>query len=666
MANQDMLKSLLVSLGQLTLRIKDHLSDSFDQDTYVNLLEEVKQSITDVESLTATLSKEAETIDGEVYIIVSDARSWQIKLMSRVHFLEWLKMSANVNVNNSVSNSNVAKMKPGRLPEVKLTIFKGDFEEWENFWSSFRANVDARDDLEKTTKFIYLAQSLEGEPKEMISGLARTEDNYSVALYILKQCYANESKQTNVLMQRFHAMSTPKHNSKDLRVFLTEYRKIKHQLSRVVDFQANELVIKSVIVRKLPFQTFDRICDIYVTHDFTLEQMETGIQHIVNKLEQAVLALAEGTVIKQVGVDAQSRDPPSKQSKSKMNQKCSYCSGEHPAHNCTKYKTIQSRKDRVLKLRLCFSCLTPGHSSKMCHSTKTCRSCGASHHSSLCFKSRANSSDNGNQSSSVSQGKTGSSSSSNNSSSANSSKAQAQWHPTNKPVIIHNKSSTSQANVTSPPLDTTYVTNVNSSNFPSNVLPTAMLKVSYCNEQANVRAFFDTGSHGSFISPDVVKRLNLRVIKQVPVNLSTFGNDTESCMLDLVRVKVCFGKSKVPLTMLVHDSAAMGYFHSPGLFELAQKLEQKGFNLADRNITSDALTGIEILIGVDNFTRLIVRQRRSMGTSLFVTKGGGVIPFGPLPKWATTTLQQSTHMRCALIVCSSKPEFVVSELWELE
>ena len=66
MANQDMLKSLLVSLGQLTLRIRDHLSDSFDQDTYVNLLEEVKQSIIDIESLTATLSKEAETIDGEV------------------------------------------------------------------------------------------------------------------------------------------------------------------------------------------------------------------------------------------------------------------------------------------------------------------------------------------------------------------------------------------------------------------------------------------------------------------------------------------------------------------------------------------------------------------------------------------------------------------------
>ena len=156
---------------------------------------------------------------------------------------------------------------------------------------------------------------------------------------------------------------------------------------------------------------------------------------------------------------------------------------------------------------------------------------------------------------------------------------------------------------------TTYVTNVNSSNFPNNVLPTATLNVGYCNQQANVRAFFDTGSHRSFISPEVVKRLNLRVIKQAPVNLSTFGNDTESYMLDLVKVKICFGKSKILLTMLVHDSAAMGYFHSLGLFEVAQKLENKGFDLADQHIISDALMGIEILIGVDNFTRLIVRRK---------------------------------------------------------
>ena len=368
MANKDQLKSILVSLGSLAIQVRDRLAEPHDQDTYTNLLDEIKKSVNIVEEITAELAEEMSQVDeGEVYASLRNAKSWQIKLLERVNFIR--SFATNVNV--------VTKKKPGRLPEVKLTVFKGNFEEWETFWSSFRTNVDFREDLEKTTKFIYLVQSLEGEPEEMINGLAITDDNYDVALYILRDCYENASKQTNVLLQKFHTMPTPKHNPKDLRVFLTEYREIKHQLSRVLDFRQSQLVIKSIVVRKLPFQTFDRICDIYVTHDFTLNQMETGIQHIVDKLEQAVLALAEGATIKQVGVNSPSQNQSSKQSKPKANQRCSYCSGEHLAHECAKYKTVNSRKDRVMQLRLCHNCLTPGHSSKMCRSTKTCRTCGS-------------------------------------------------------------------------------------------------------------------------------------------------------------------------------------------------------------------------------------------------------------------------------------------------
>ena len=303
MANKEQLKSILVSLGSLALKVRDQLAESCDQDTYTNLLDELKQLIIRVEQASADIAEEMTQVDeGEVYASLSNARSWQVKLLERVNFIK--SFATNVNV--------VTKMKPGRLPEVKLAIFKGNFGEWETFWSSFRTNVDVRIDIENSTKFIYLAQSLEGEPKEMISGLAITDDNYNIAIRILRDRYDNASKQTNVLLQRLHTLPTPKHNPKDLRVFLTEYRKIKDQLSRVLDFQASELVIKSIVIRKLTFQTFDRICDIYVTHDFTLKQMETGIQHIVDKLEQAVLALAEGATIKQVGVNSPSPNQPTK------------------------------------------------------------------------------------------------------------------------------------------------------------------------------------------------------------------------------------------------------------------------------------------------------------------------------------------------------------------
>ena len=153
MANKDQVKSLLVMLGTLAIRVRDQLAESYDQETYTNLLEELKQSINVVEQSCADLTDDLTQVEqGEVYASLSNARSWQVKLLERVNFIKSFL----------TNSSTVTKKKFGRLPEVKLATFKGNFDEWETFWSSFRPNVDVRDDLERSTKFIYLAQSLEG------------------------------------------------------------------------------------------------------------------------------------------------------------------------------------------------------------------------------------------------------------------------------------------------------------------------------------------------------------------------------------------------------------------------------------------------------------------------------------------------------------------------
>ena len=44
-----------------------------------------------------------------------------------------------------------------------------------------------------------------------------------------------------------------------------------------------------------------------------------------------------------------------------------------------------------------------------------------------------------------------------------------------------------------------------------------------------------------------------------------------------------------------------------------------------------------------------------------------MIPFGLLPRWATSTSKQSTsQIRCAHIICENKPELEVTQLWDLE
>ena len=194
----------------------------------------------------------------------------------------------------------------------------------------------------------------------------------------------------------------------------------------------------------------------------------------------------------------------------------------------------------------------------------------------------------------------------------------------------------------------TSVTSINlaqTSSLTRNVLPTATLDLRYFNRRLNTRAFFDTGSQQSFISPEIVRRLNLPVLERVPIQLATFSSDSTSCILDLMKVKVQFGNRRFTVKLLVHDQAPME-LNCPGIYEVSQHLEQQGYQLADHYITSDALTGIKILIGVDYFSCFTSRQRRAKGMNLFVTRDRGVIPFGPLPKWASQQ-QSPTHYRCA-------------------
>ena len=58
MANKEQLKPIIVSLGSLALQARDQLAESYDQDTYTNLLDELKQLINSVEQASADNAEE--------------------------------------------------------------------------------------------------------------------------------------------------------------------------------------------------------------------------------------------------------------------------------------------------------------------------------------------------------------------------------------------------------------------------------------------------------------------------------------------------------------------------------------------------------------------------------------------------------------------------------
>ena len=162
--------------------------------------------------------------------------------------MKWLERMHFITLARQVTS--VVKKRTAKLPEVKLVTFKGEYDEWETFWSSFRNNVDFRDDLEPSAKLPYLLQCLEGEPKEMIKGLPHIDSNYVIAVNLLTDRYADKIKQTAVFLQKFHNLLSPKHNAKDLRSFLTEYRKVREQMQNLTT------VDDSLVIRCQPMRQF--------------------------------------------------------------------------------------------------------------------------------------------------------------------------------------------------------------------------------------------------------------------------------------------------------------------------------------------------------------------------------------------------------------------------
>ena len=472
--------SFISALKQHSQTVCNRLTESLDYDRYESLLDDLKVRITELEAAARDEERSLPASEsGEVQSALIVARGWQVKLLERMHFITLARQV-----------TPVVKKRAAKLPEIKLVTSKGEYDEWETFWSSFRNKVDFRDDLEPSVKPTYLLQCLEGEPKEMIKGLLHADSNYVITVNLLTDRYEDKIKQTDVLLQKFYNLPSPKHNVKDLHSFLTECRKVREQMQNLTTVD-DSLVVRSTIVRKLSLPTYEVICDYHKRYDFSLEQMDDALQYMIGKLEQASLALVSQTNVK--SVEDESSHP-----KQKGGQfSCSYCSGDHRSVDCTKYKTINARKDHIIAQRLCFNCLRVGHSTKSCKTNRTCHICHQHHHTSLCHQhsnnNTNNSSSKGSDATSNTKGQT--------SQTRSSSHTQTLSHPyppqqqqQQKPVVTQGKNNASKNPSSSS--QSTSITNVNLaqiSSLTSNVLPTATLDLHYFNQRLNTTAFFDTG-----------------------------------------------------------------------------------------------------------------------------------------------------------------------------
>ena len=502
------------------------------------------------------------------------------------------------------------------LPKVKLPNYDGKLSEWHNFWNLFKSLIDSRTDLTPIVKFNYLIQSLSKEPLDIVKGVLVTEENYPTALSLLEQRYGNPDKIRQALFQQFRTIKSPKHNFSDLMAFNISVQQLVTQITGKRPSADLQDCIKSLIIEKLPTQTCDLIALRYQRCTYTYRELIEGIQFVIDMFEFNSTKAGETTVVNTIADKApkafHGKQPSVNINSTKYKIQCRLCSGEHREQDCPKFNTRDNIRDRVNRLNLCYNCFSNKHRVNACPSRYSCRNCHNRHHTLLCAgienQTQRRAVVESNSSRSQQQTNAQVASGAFNNTNQNVAQMNATNNVTNPNLVVNGNSSNILQNNVQPSSSNASQNGLNVvvslfncqnvNELPSAALPTAKFKVAYGNSSCLSRALVDSGSQKSFISKTLANKLNLPVIAKVCLNLNTFGSGNIIQEFEVVKARIQLGKVKVNVKLIVHENVNTPV-HNPGILQIQRKFNQKGIIMADRNIKSETMDDIDLLIGVD-------------------------------------------------------------------
>ncbi|XP_066261269.1 uncharacterized protein [Euwallacea similis] len=107
-----------------------------------------------------------------------------------------------ISKNQNSTNTHLGKQNSprglGKLPDLGLRSFYGNYETWFSFKNIFDSLVHSRTDLSETEKLLYLKLCCKGDALNLIDSLDITPDNYTIALNLLQKRYENKKAVINI------------------------------------------------------------------------------------------------------------------------------------------------------------------------------------------------------------------------------------------------------------------------------------------------------------------------------------------------------------------------------------------------------------------------------------------------------------------------------------
>ena len=174
-----------------------------------------------------------------------------------------------------------------RAPKIKLPTFSGNYMEFRQFWGIFEANIHNRTDLTNIEKFHYLLTQIEGEARRSIVGVIVNEENYEVAVALLKSRFDRaDDRIITLLYSEFHRMPTCGRKIADKQHTLDDCERIFRQLESAGEDVNSTRSLTVTLFSKFPIGMVKELQRFYhVSPNSTLKEVREALDKSIAEEE---------------------------------------------------------------------------------------------------------------------------------------------------------------------------------------------------------------------------------------------------------------------------------------------------------------------------------------------------------------------------------------------
>ena len=268
-----------------------------------------------------------------------------------------------------------------KLPNIERPKFNGKSIEWQSFWDQFFASVDSKTNIPDVVKFSYLKRVLSKDVQESRRGFLTTNENYSIALKILRERYTNKQVLISSYMESFEKLQpiTSTNNVSGLRTIndLVEGN-VRNLSSLDVPSDIYDKLLVHLLIENIPHSLVisrefnDKIC-----------YLESMLKYFKKELfgKKRCASLVNE---KPYNPNKRNEDTMSAFFSGQQKLYCVYCQEEHFPTKRDKVTDVNAQKEILKNYSCCYSCFKIGHVSKKCTKNYICRTCSKKQHISIC------------------------------------------------------------------------------------------------------------------------------------------------------------------------------------------------------------------------------------------------------------------------------------------